>query len=59
MPSSAEDMQARLMRTIEDLRAGRTSPTEARKVTIEAVEELRVVESAMRAAKVTKRLGGT
>ena len=59
MPSSAEDMQARLMRTIEDLRAGRTSPTEARKVTIEVVQELRVVESAMRAAKVTKRLGGT
>ena len=59
MPSNAEDMQARLMRTIEDLRAGRTSPTEARKVTIEVVQELRVVESAMRAAKVTKRLGGT
>ena len=59
MTSSAEDMQARLWRNIDDLRAGRTSPTEARKVTREVVEELRVIESAMRAVKITKRLGGT
>ncbi len=47
------------MRNIDDLRTGRTSPTKARKVTWEVVEELRVIESAMRAVKITKRVGGT
>ena len=57
-PRSASALP-RLWRTIEDLHAGRTSPTEARKVTGEVVQELRVVEFAIRAVKVTKRLGGT
>ena len=53
-----EDLQARLGQVIEDLRAGRISPAEATKVTNEIRAELRIVEAAMRMAKVARRLGG-
>ena len=58
MTSSSEDLQARLWQAIEDLRAGRISPAESRKITKEVTDELRVVESALRLAKVTRRISG-
>ena len=55
---SANEMQARLWQATEDLRAWRISPAESRKITKEVTDELRVVESALRLAKVTRRLSG-
>ena len=52
-------MRIRLGRAIEDLLAGRISPAESRKITKEVSDELRVVEAAMRAATVIRRIAGS
>ena len=51
--TSAEEMQARLGQVIDDLRAGRISPAEAREVTA----DLEVVAATMPSAKVVRRVG--
>lgn len=54
--STSDELQARLWHSIEDLRAGRITPAEARKVTKEVRAELRIVETALRMTKVARRI---
>jgi hypothetical protein len=48
-----------IWQAIEDLRVGRISPAESRKITKEVIDELRVIEAAMRAARLMRRIGGS
>ena len=52
-----EELQARLWQVVEGVRSGRISSAEARKVTKEINDELRVVDTALRAIRVARRLG--
>ena len=55
--TTVDDLQGRLWQAIEDLRAGRIEASEANRISAEARAELRVVEAAMRAARVAGRTG--
>ena len=55
--TTVDDLQGRLWQAIEDLRSGRIDASEANRISAEARGELRVLEAAMRAARVAGRTG--
>jgi hypothetical protein len=54
---TVEDLQGRLLQAIDDLRAGRIDASESNRISAEAQAELRIVEAAMRTARLATRIG--
>jgi hypothetical protein len=55
----AEAIRARLLQAVQDLHDGRITAAEANRITKEAGQEIRKVETALRVARLARKIGPT